>query len=251
MVLMWLGGLSTMNPSEHGNTFCDTECFALIEENVEGRFTKIDDIFTFDLDPGIAIPGPLKVKRYLDRFFIICDPNRENSDIQAERVLFDAIAPEYNAEINASNNVGTANILLGMAGAERVIDLGCGTGLALKAPAAAQRELVGIDVSDQMLELARTAGMEAINLQDVEKLPVGGFDGLIACYALHLHGPRLALLEVIHLLGSKARIAANFHKAVGYSQVSASLTECGFELTRALHVVEGLASPVAMWERRE
>lgn len=238
-----------MSRSESCDTFCDADSFALIRDQVADKFEIVESVYCFSSTLEVSIPESLKVSRYLDRFYVISDPARPGSDIAPESVLFDAIASEYNADVNRSNNIATADALLRMTGATRVIDLGCGTGLALQAPAASRCSLVGIDASDQMLTIARDAGMNVVNLRDAGSLSSRRFDGLIACYALHLHGPRLALLEIRRLLEIGGRVAANFHKGVGYPEVSDSLTRNGFELLYELHAVPGIASPVAMWER--
>lgn len=238
-----------MSPSEHGDTFCDAGCFTLVRDQLAGRFETIEDVYCFSSKLEVTFPTSLKVTRYLDRFYVVSDPARAGSDLEPERVLFDVIASEYNSDVDRSNNVDTADTLLRMTGAERVIDFGCGTGLVLLAPTASRCSLVGVDVSDHMLDLARAAGMNAVNLREAKLLPAGSFDGLISCYTLHLHGARIALLEVINLLDRVGRVAANFHKGIGYAEVSGSLRRNGFRLVEKLHPVDGIASPVAMWER--
>lgn len=238
-----------MNPSDQGITFCDVESFAHIADQVGGRYETTDGVYSFRSTLVVRLPETLREVRYLDQFRIVFDPTRPVSDLAPERALFDRIASEYNSDVDSENNINTAEALLKMIAASDVIDLGCGTGLALQAPSAVNCELVGIDTSDHMLDLARVAGMRVCHLNAVDSLPAGSFDGLISCYALHLHGPRLALVETIALLSERGRVAANFHKGIGYSEVSTSLASHGFGLVEKLHLVDGLASPVAMWER--
>jgi SAM-dependent methyltransferase len=237
-----------MSRSERGDTFCDTDCFELVRDQVFDRFEVIDGVYCFSSADCLNHPASLRAVRYLDRFYVLSDLGRPGSDLAPERVLFDVIASEYDSDVDTTNNIKTADALLRMTGASRIVDLGCGTGLALRAPAAAKCELLGLDASPHMLAIARGAGMDTASLEDIASVP-GGFDGLISCYALHLHGPRLALIDAVHLLADTSRIAANFHKGVGYSEVSSSLRTLGFSPVEELHHVDGLASPVALWGR--
>lgn len=236
-----------MSRLERGTILCDRVSFDRVRAQLRGRYSTFGDVFCFVADVGVVLPRDLKLSRYLDHFFILSDPARPGSDLAPEKALFDLIASEYNQDVDQANNIRTANTLLRLVAAKRVLDLGCGTGLALQAPLASSCDLVGVDASDRMLKVAREAGMTVLDVSDVASLPDGSFDGIISCYALHLHGPRLSLAKSVRLLASGGRIAANFHKGIGYAEVSDCLSGSGFEVVEPLRPVAGIASPVAVW----
>jgi predicted TPR repeat methyltransferase len=88
------------------------------------------------------------------------------------RALFDQYAPKFDTAL--VNDLGyrgpdvlfkavlAARVALGKpAFFRRAIDLGCGTGLAARAFAAQTDEIIGIDLSPRMIELARLTGLYA------------------------------------------------------------------------------------------
>jgi len=86
--------------------------------------------------------------------------------------LFDQYAPKFDAALRDDLGYRGPALLLaavlsaraaagGPAGFGRVIDLGCGTGLAARAFAPVAGEIIGIDLSPRMIERARATGLYA------------------------------------------------------------------------------------------
>src|SRR4051812_32206327 len=88
------------------------------------------------------------------------------------RILFDQYAPKFEASLTGDLGYRGPALLIkavlavcAAAGKpaffRRAIDLGCGTGLTARAFAAQTGEIIGIDVSPKMIELARATGLYA------------------------------------------------------------------------------------------
>lgn len=97
----------------------------------------------------------------------------------------------------------------GLHGVERVLDAGCGTGHTTLRFAEQAREVVAVDLTEQMLaegrRLAREGGIENVSfrLGDVEQLefPAGAFDIVTSRYSAHHYPhPRAALAELRRVL---------------------------------------------------
>lgn len=72
----------------------------------------------------------------------------------------------------------------------RVLDVGCGTGFSLKALKDAGFDVTGIDISDAMLDIARSKGFN-VKLADFRSLPfkANHFDAVVSVSALQwVHG---------------------------------------------------------------
>jgi SAM-dependent methyltransferase len=93
----------------------------------------------------------------------------------------------------------------------RLLDAGCGTGeLAERAAAVLGCDVVGVDQSERMLELARARGVEAVRA-DVVELPFhdGSFDAVSASWMLyHLPDVDRALRELRRVLRPGGRLVA-------------------------------------------
>jgi len=105
----------------------------------------------------------------------------------------------------------------------RAIDLGCGTGLAARAFAAEVDEIVGLDLSPRMAELARVTGLyrEVVVADAVTGLTQrfdGGFDLILAADVLiYLHDPSALFVEVARVLapGGLFAFTAETHQGRG------------------------------------
>jgi SAM-dependent methyltransferase len=93
----------------------------------------------------------------------------------------------------------------------RVLDVGCGTGeFAASAKTKLGCDVVGVDLSERMVELSRERGVEAV-VGDVEKLPFADreFDAVSATWMLY-HLPDLdrGLAEIVRVLRPGGRLVA-------------------------------------------
>ncbi|MGH1368810.1 MAG: class I SAM-dependent methyltransferase [Maritimibacter sp.] len=89
-------------------------------------------------------------------------------------------------------------------GAEaRVLDIGCGTGSALRALENGQRQLTGVDPTARMIEIACAAGGGAYQVAGAEDLPfeAAAFDVVLAINSIHHWDDLMAgLNEVVRVL---------------------------------------------------
>lgn len=102
-----------------------------------------------------------------------------------------------------------------LTGQESVLDLGCGAGHTALAVAPGAREVVAVDVTPQMLEVARGLASErgvenvSFRLADATALPfsTGSFDLVTSRYSAHHYAdPGRALEEVARVLRPGARL---------------------------------------------
>ncbi|MEW6690853.1 MAG: methyltransferase domain-containing protein, partial [Pseudomonadota bacterium] len=80
--------------------------------------------------------------------------------------LFDSVAPQFERHLVEDLEYRVPQALAAMvrprlAGGARVVDLGCGTGLVAAALAGSGAEIIGIDLSSRMLEIAAARGVYA------------------------------------------------------------------------------------------
>lgn len=139
--------------------------------------------------------------------------------------LFDAFAPEFDHVLARLNYAGPALIaavareVVGPpAGALRVLDAGCGTGLCGLELSPWARELVGIDISAGMLERARARGiyhqLHQTELLACRRLGAEGFDLVTAADVLNYSGELEELLAVLAgLLKAGGRLIFTLEKA--------------------------------------
>jgi SAM-dependent methyltransferase len=92
----------------------------------------------------------------------------------------------------------------------RLLDVGCGSGLALQRAAARGAEVSGIDLSPSLLSIARRRAAQAVLVEGgIDELPFGDarFDVTLAVNALQFaFDPTAALAELARVLASEARL---------------------------------------------
>jgi trans-aconitate methyltransferase len=106
---------------------------------------------------------------------------------------------------------------------ERILDVGCGEGSLTEKIVAAGADVVGIDVSEEMVAAARARGLDA-RLIDAERLPFEReFDAVFSNAALHWVRDHDAMLAGVHrALKSGMRFVAEFggHGTIAAIQVA-------------------------------
>jgi ubiquinone/menaquinone biosynthesis C-methylase UbiE len=102
---------------------------------------------------------------------------------------------------------------LELTGADRVLDVGCGTGAASRAAAAAGNSAVGIDLSPGMIDraVALAEGIDDVRFQvaDAERLPFEerAFTAVLCSNALHHYpDPLRAVIEMARVLAPGGRL---------------------------------------------
>jgi len=113
---------------------------------------------------------------------------------------------------------------------ERVLDLGCGDGVLTRAIVGLGCEVVGVDASEQMVDAARSAGIEAY-LGDAAALTfVEEFDAVFSNAALHwIRPPRAVVAGVWRALKPGGRFVGEFG---GSGNVAAIVTAIETALAR-------------------
>jgi len=102
---------------------------------------------------------------------------------------------------------------LDLRAADRVLDVGCGTGAGSRAAAATAANVVGIDLSPEMIRQAvgLAAGIENVRFEvaDAERLPFGDreFTAVLCSNALHHYpDPARAVAEMARVLAPGGRL---------------------------------------------
>lgn len=105
--------------------------------------------------------------------------------------VYDSRAGDYARLVGSAENDPDLERFLGkLAGGGRILDLGCGPGLHAAAMKARGFEVVAMDASPAMTELARRhAGIEVRDAGFADLTEVAAFDGIWANFSL-LHAPR-------------------------------------------------------------
>jgi len=157
--------------------------------------------------------------KLLDRFYI---PAAGDQVIAA--LFFQLIAERYEEFSAVEVNRRTAEILLRAAvnttlgdGPLKVLDFGCGTGCAIDALKALCRDgpnvdLVGTDLSESMLAIARGRGEVVVPLTEWRAMPAGSFCAAISCFVLHYGVPEADLIRIAHQLLPGGVFSANLFK---------------------------------------
>lgn len=213
---------------------------------------RVGDVLVLPLAPDEVpqVRRPALSARLLDRHHYSYRPDRPERRRACEQALFDAIADRYDAEVDEATNRRVIDGLLQTVAAHaparrplRVLDFGCGTGLAVTVADPSGFCLVGTDTSPRMLARAASRGMRTVPPQGLHGLGKGWADGTIASFVLHLAVPAADVAAAAQALGSGGILAANFHKGHGRTAAAAALEACGLV---PLHVAE---PDVVAWQR--
>lgn len=200
------------------------------------RAVRVGDVLMLELAPGDVprVQAPGVRSRLLDRHFYVHRHDAPERRSACERALFDAIADQYDHQIDEETNRRTIGRLLGAVAAHggarrplRVLDFGCGTGLAATVADPDAFDLIGTDASARMLRRAAARGMSTVPLADLPRLGAGWADGAIASFVLHLAVPAAGLAAAATALRAGGVFAANFHKDRDRDSAAAALDALG------------------------
>jgi predicted TPR repeat methyltransferase len=149
--------------------------------------------------------------------------------------FFDYIANQYESLIDISRNLANIDTLLELLSHEigglvdkRIIDFGCGTGLASRRLRGAAAEFTGVDQSPHMRDIAMHRGMKVVPTNDLASW-TSYFDGAIASYVLHLLSDDEALRSLALALKPDGVLVGNFHKNANLDRVTKCLARYGCE----------------------
>ncbi len=134
--------------------------------------------------------------------------------------------------------------LVSLQGGGQVADLGCGPGRAASVLAHAQLDVIGIDVSVELLAVARTAHpqvrFEEGRLDDLP-IPDGELAGAVCWYSIIYTPPELldgAFAEIARVLASEGIVLLAFQAGAGEPTVSRYGEKTGLSLTIYHHDVD-------------
>jgi SAM-dependent methyltransferase len=167
----------------------------------------------------------LSVERYLDRFWLMLPPGPD----ERQKLLdgfFNAVAEDYESLIDVPRNVANIRHLLtslqlrvDIDPNDRVIDFGCGTGLAASVAQEMNVRLIGLDSSENMRRMARARSLATMSPGELARSKKGWFVGAVASYVLHLLPHTKGFELMWSRLAAHAVVVANFHKDHGIDQV--------------------------------
>jgi ubiquinone/menaquinone biosynthesis C-methylase UbiE len=139
---------------------------------------------------------------------------------------------------------------------ERVVDLGCGTGLSTRYWATRARRVMGVDPSADMRRLAvqqtRAANIEYVEgFSHATGLPAGCADIVTCSQALHWMEPQATFTEAARILRPGGVFAAydyDWPPATGFWQADQAYSECWERLQAAEHEAN-LGANVKRWTK--
>lgn len=138
------------------------------------------------------------------------DPRINYKDLV--RSGYDRCADAYAANRRRDDSDHLAHLLTRLPEASAILDLGCGAGIPITRALAERHSVTGVDVSAEMLRLARAAVPEGrflcSDISSVE-LPEGSFDAVVAIFVL-FHLPREEHPEVFRRVWSWLRPGGYF-----------------------------------------
>jgi ubiquinone/menaquinone biosynthesis C-methylase UbiE len=130
---------------------------------------------------------------------------------------FDALASDYEAgRIGYSNDVYNALVSYGLSPKHKILDLGCGTGLASGPLAENDFDVTGIDTSEAMLAVAKATYPSGTWVPgDAEHVPFDAetFDAVISAQSVHHMHASTVMGEVLRVL-KRGGIAAFWWKSL-------------------------------------
>jgi ubiquinone/menaquinone biosynthesis C-methylase UbiE len=135
----------------------------------------------------------------------------------AVRKRFDRWAPRYERNRRSRCNARAQEeglAVLALEARDRFLDVGCGSGAAVRAAAVRARRAVGVDLAPAMIERAQAlaegqAGVEFL-VGDAEALPfpAGSFEALLCSSSFHHYpDPARAVAELARVLAPGGRLA--------------------------------------------
>ncbi|WP_195838196.1 class I SAM-dependent DNA methyltransferase [Methylocystis rosea] len=178
--------------------------------------------------------------KLLDRFYI---PKAGDPVISA--LFFQLIAERYEELAAIDVNRQTAEILLRAAlkespscdGPRKVLDFGCGTGCAVGALMALGHdgrnvELIGTDLCESMLSIAKGRGEAVVPLTEWRAIPGGDFVAAISCFVLHYGVPADDLACIAQQLKPGGIFSANLFKGdeAKLAQLTSTLSMADLDL---------------------
>lgn len=166
------------------------------------------------------------------------------------RQFFNAIAEDWdelNREVLGGFDLAEA-VATSMQACGVAVDLGCGTGSVLERMLEHSREVIGVDGSPRMLELARrrfAEGADRVSLRigELDHLPLRDGEADFACINMvlhHLSDPQAALTEIRRVLRQGGQLFVADFDQHGNERMRTDYGDrwLGFELSHLTHMLE-------------
>lgn len=183
---------------------------------------------------------------------------RGDGHVDAPRQVYDSAAVDYVEFVGTELGDATEDVvdrsmlsafadLVATAGGGRVADLGCGPGRVAASLARAQLDVVGIDVSLELLRIARAAHPNILfEVGRLDGLPFADsvLAGAVSWYSIIYTPPDLldgALSEMARVIASDGLLLVAFQAGGGDPVVRSDAFGTGVSLTSYRHDVEGVA----------
>jgi SAM-dependent methyltransferase len=196
---------------------------------------RFGGVLPSDVQEAIGNAGVVE-RRLLDTAHFLL-----SSDLKLQQAVysefFEHIAPEYESLIDLERNLRNIGNLLailresiGDLSGRRILDFGCGTGLAYDSLKRSNARFVGADQSQHMREIAKCRGMDTVGLDDMSGLQ-SVFDGAIASYVFHLIADEAAIGVLVHSIKQGGVVVANHHKDVNIDWADRTFRRYGCDAT--------------------
>ena len=180
-------------------------------------------------DISLEFPNIL---HYLDRFLLILPDSFKEQQVFWER-FYSLYSVEYLHLVDIDHNLSCMRYFKKLLKKYdilypqfKILDYGCGPGLSLDV--FCHEHLVGYDNNSKMLELAKARGLNVLSKKEFDELPPNSFDGVIACYVLHMAIPENDIIKLAGLMKVGGVLVANYYKDLGLERVSLMLQKLGF-----------------------
>jgi len=173
----------------------------------------IDDQYTWFNLSSLTLDEK-KIKRVFEKFYIFKD--KKNT---GQHLVFDAIHLAYDDIIEKARNLENNQILCDILhekleyNINTLVDFGCGTGFSPTYCSGISSSMIGVDISQNMLNIAKKNGYtnvctpDDLNEQDIE------IDAVLISYVFHLlDDPKEALLGLTKKVRADGIICGNFFK---------------------------------------
>jgi len=150
------------------------------------------------------------------------------SDLSSSRVavseLFNSISAGYGAVVDVQRNVDCYNYLINVCGQyggapiSRLLDVGCGDGLIMRAAIDPGIHIAGYDLSVEIARLAHDRGLEVLD-DAAFRNGRGDFDASVSCYSMHYFvEPSSTIGYVARHLKPAGVWSMNFHKDIMFEE---------------------------------
>ncbi|MGA3056961.1 MAG: methyltransferase domain-containing protein [Candidatus Limnocylindrales bacterium] len=182
-----------------------------------------------------ALPADWECLPQFDRYLLMMPA--DSVDVRSELLkrFYDFIAPEFERLADRSRNLENISYLLaeleircGPLSGLPILDLGSGTGLSLDLARALGIDVVGVEISAGMAQIASSRGMPVLTPGNLGALPEAA--GAIASYVLHFGIPPETLRAVLTRLAPSGLLLGNVHHGTNLDKLTRATATAGGQI---------------------